>query len=176
MQSCVSLCCTEKWISQTYTYIPSFKISFPFRLPRSSEFPEEVLTGLLFYACMHMCVHELSRACHPMDYSPPGSSVHGIFQTRILEWVAMSFSKGFSWPRDWNISCTSCTGRWILYNWATWEALSVTAFGQFLSCWGHLGCAILSVEIIVQSANMAGELGLDLWPLRGKTNKLHIPL
>ena len=31
--------------------------------------------------------------CDPMDYSPPGSSVHGIFQERILEWVAISFSK-----------------------------------------------------------------------------------
>ena len=35
-----------------------------------------------------------------MDYSPPGSSVHGILQARILEWVATSFSRGSSWPRD----------------------------------------------------------------------------
>ena len=34
--------------------------------------------------------------CDPMDYSPPGSSVHGILQARILEWVAMSFSRGSS--------------------------------------------------------------------------------
>ena len=38
--------------------------------------------------------------CDPMDCSPPGSSVHGIFQARILEWVAISFSRGFSQPRD----------------------------------------------------------------------------
>ena len=38
--------------------------------------------------------------CDPMDCSPPGSSVHGIFQPRILEWVAISFSRGSSWPRD----------------------------------------------------------------------------
>ena len=36
----------------------------------------------------------------PMDYSLPGSSIHGIFQARILEWVAISFSKGSSWPRN----------------------------------------------------------------------------
>ena len=36
----------------------------------------------------------------PMDCSPPGSSVHGILQARILEWVAFPFSKGFSQPRD----------------------------------------------------------------------------
>ena len=38
--------------------------------------------------------------CDPMDYSLPGSSVHGILQTRILEWVAIPFSKGSSKPRD----------------------------------------------------------------------------
>ena len=39
--------------------------------------------------------------CDPMDCSPLGSSVHGIFQARILEWVAISFSRGSSRPRDW---------------------------------------------------------------------------
>ena len=38
--------------------------------------------------------------CNPMDYSPPGSSVHGILQARILEWVAISFSRGSSEPRS----------------------------------------------------------------------------
>ena len=38
--------------------------------------------------------------CDPMDCSPPGSSVHGIFQAWVLEWVAVSFSRRFSWPRD----------------------------------------------------------------------------
>ena len=46
--------------------------------------------------------------CDPMDCSLPGSSVHGNFQARVLEWAATSFSKGSSWPRDqtW-ISCVS---------------------------------------------------------------------
>ena len=39
--------------------------------------------------------------CDPMDGSPSGSSVHEILQARILEWVAISFSRGCSWPRDW---------------------------------------------------------------------------
>ena len=44
--------------------------------------------------------------CNPMDCSPPGSSVHGILQARILEWVAISFSRGSSQPRDWTqVSC-----------------------------------------------------------------------
>ena len=38
--------------------------------------------------------------CNPVDCSPPGSSVHGILQARILEWVAVSFSRGSSQPRD----------------------------------------------------------------------------
>ena len=39
--------------------------------------------------------------CDPMDCSPPGSSVYGIFQARVLEWAAISFSRGSSRPRDW---------------------------------------------------------------------------
>ena len=38
--------------------------------------------------------------CDPIDCSLPGSSVHGALQARILEWVAMTFSRGSSWPRD----------------------------------------------------------------------------
>ena len=45
----------------------------------------------------------------PMDCSPPDSSVHGIFQARILEWVAMASSRGSSRPRDG--TWVSCTGR-----------------------------------------------------------------
>ena len=52
-----------------------------------------------------------------MDCSPPGSAVHGIFQARILEWVAISFSRESFWFRD--QSCISCTCRWTLYLWTT---------------------------------------------------------
>ena len=56
-----------------------------------------------------------------MDCSLPGSSVHGIPQARILEWVAISSSRRSSWPRDG--TCVSCIGRWILYHCDTWEAI-----------------------------------------------------
>ena len=76
-----------------------------------------------------MCVRACSVAqpcptlCDLTDCSPPGSPLHGISQARILEWVAISSSKGYSRPRDWTrVSCTSCTGRQILYRWATGEA------------------------------------------------------
>ena len=53
-----------------------------------------------------------------MDCSPPGSSVHGILQARILEWVAMSFSRRSSRPRDWSLdSPVSCVSRWALHYW-----------------------------------------------------------
>ena len=63
--------------------------------------------------------------CDPMDYSPPGSTVLWTSQARILEWVAISFPRGSSWPRDW--IRVSCAGRRILYrgliiNKALWRA------------------------------------------------------
>ena len=48
----------------------------------------------------------MSDSFDPMDCSLPDSSVHGILQARILEWIAISFSRGFSWPRNWTwVSC-----------------------------------------------------------------------
>ena len=55
----------------------------------------------------------------PKDCSLPGSSVYGIFQARILEWVAISFSRGSSWPRDWS-QVSRIVGRRFTV-WATWE-------------------------------------------------------
>ena len=52
--------------------------------------------------------------CDPMDCNPPGSSVHGITQARILEWVAISLSSVSSQPRD--QTCVSCVGRQVLYH------------------------------------------------------------
>ena len=55
--------------------------------------------------------------CDPMDCSPPGSSVHGILQTKILECVAMPSSRGSSQPRDQtHVSYVSCIGRQVLYH------------------------------------------------------------
>ena len=64
-------------------------------------------------ACCHFWL------CNSTYCSLPGSSVHGISQAKILEWVVISFSKGSSRPRDW--TCVFCLGRQILYHLATWE-------------------------------------------------------
>ena len=53
-----------------------------------------------------MCAQLCPTLCNPMDCNPPGSSVHGIFQPRVLEQVAISYSRGSSQPRD--QTCVSC--------------------------------------------------------------------
>ena len=64
------------------------------------------------------------RLCaNPMDSNPPGSSVHGILQTKILEWVAMPSSRGIFSTQGSNPGLWHC--RQILYHWATREALSL---------------------------------------------------
>jgi len=68
--------------------------------------------------CAQLCL----TFCDPMNCSPPVSSVHGLFQARILERVAISYLSGSSQSRDWScVSCVSCTGRQILYHCVTWE-------------------------------------------------------
>ena len=58
-----------------------------------------------------VCVCSLSQWC-PTVWGPPHASVRGVFQARVLEWVALSFSRGSSWPRDGTgISCISCLDR-----------------------------------------------------------------
>ena len=64
--------------------------------------------------------------CDPMDCSPPGSSIHEILQARILEWVAISFSRGSSWPRD--QTRVSCILSRCFTIWATREAHRMTLF------------------------------------------------
>ena len=101
--------------------------------------------------CLCLVAQRCSTLYDPMDSSLPGSFVHVILQARMLEWFAISFSRGSSRPRDWTcVSCVSCiTGRWILYHWATWEALTRSqkflTFGRWdvhgskwLQCWGKV--------------------------------------
>ena len=72
---------------------------------------------LLWYSCI-VLVTQSCPTRDPVDCSPPGSSVHGIFQARMLEWVATPFSRGSSRPRSW--TQVSCIGRFVTV-WATRE-------------------------------------------------------
>ena len=63
-----------------------------------------VLQGIFKLVCVQL-LQSCLTLCDPMGCSPPGSSVHGILQARILEWVAMPSSMGSFWPWDWTCIC-----------------------------------------------------------------------
>ena len=75
------------------------------------------ISSQLECVCVLKSLRSSMTLCDPMDRSLPGSSVHGILQARILEWVAMPSSRGSSWPKDpTRGSYISCIGRQVLYN------------------------------------------------------------
>ena len=75
--------------------------------------------------------------CNPMDYSLPGSSVHGDSAGKILEWVAMPSSRVFSQPKDWTcVFHVSWIGRWFFTTSATSEAHVQHMATLFLLFWG----------------------------------------
>ena len=108
-----------------YTYIPS-TFSLPPHPPHLTPLGhhrapswapraiQHLATSHLFYTCM--CIQLLSHVWPDfMDCSLPSSTVHGIFQATVLQWVAISFSRRSSWAGYWTcISCVCCTGRWVL--------------------------------------------------------------
>ena len=81
---------------------------------------QKTLKSHLQQACILSCFHHVWLFCNPMDYNSPGSSVHGISQARIQEWVSISSSRGSSQPED--RTRISCAGRRILYHWITRKA------------------------------------------------------
>ena len=108
--------------SRIFVAIPVMKIfrSSLFKQIFLSTYSVFLCRGMLTYSknikehfeLIHVRFESLSRVrlfCDPMDYSLPDSSVHGISQARILEWVAFSFSRQSSYLRD--RTCISCTGR-----------------------------------------------------------------
>ena len=140
LQYYVGFCHTSTLISHRYTYVPSILSLPPTSHPPPHptplvcyrpwfEFLESysifLPTVYFIYGSAVLCCvcSVVSNSLHPMDCSSPGSFVHGIFQARILEWVAISFSRWSSQTRDWNhVSYISCIGRQILYQWATGKA------------------------------------------------------
>ena len=85
-----------------------------------------------YWSQMCVCVHAqlCLTLCNPMDCSPPGSSIHGIFQAGTLEWVAISFSRGSSWSRDWtHVSWVSALAGGFFTTSTTWEEISLLTTG-----------------------------------------------
>ena len=84
-------------------------ISFYFYLDLNYFLKSSILPALCVRA--YSAAQSCQTLYHPMDWSPPGSSVHGILRLRILEWVVIPFSWESSQPRNRTLHC-----RWILYH------------------------------------------------------------
>ena len=120
-----------KWLWIIFVTVIISKIS------RNNFTNREFYYQLVAGSCLLSHV-QLSGA--PWTSSPPGSSVYGIFQAWMLEWVAISLLLESSRLKDQTrISCVSCIGRQILYNCATWEdpyeltwMLKEHIYGKFL--------------------------------------------
>ena len=93
------------------THTPKF-------LKSTSASPGPKMTGVcLCSVSVWPTFHVILTRCNPLDCSPPGSSVYGFLQARILEWGC--WSRGSSRSRD--QTCVSCTGRGVLFHGAIWE-------------------------------------------------------
>ena len=105
----------------------------------------------MYFICS--CVHAQSCLSLCKLSSPPGSSVPGVFQARILEWVAISYSRGSSRPRDW--TCVLCIGRHIFfYRCVTWEACTLFEYWQIKVHLQKSGLPLASEEILGYLANV----------------------
>ena len=127
---CSDSCLWSPWYHPTISssVIPLF--SCPQSFPASRYFPMSQLfasgcqnIGVCLCVCVLVAQWCLTL-CHPMDCSLPGSAVHGILQARILEWVAITFSRRSSQPRD-QTWLSHIAGRFFTI-WATREALNTS--------------------------------------------------
>ena len=111
--------------------------------------------------------------CNLMDYNLPGSSVHENFQARELEWVAISFSRGSSQPRDWtHVSHRECRRFTI---WATRETLinqhvrepyifHIWILGQIYLSWKHFSHSLACLFLIIVSFPILANTDAELSP------------
>ena len=124
------VCWSGSWL---YKCVPFLKILHGILI--TCTFPYVYCTSIRI--SVHYCCCSVAKLCPTLcnflDCSPLGSSVHGILQARILEWVAIPFSRGSSRPRAWTrVSCGFCTGRQIPYHWTNWEAHTKYTSSYFL--------------------------------------------
>ena len=119
---------------------------------------------------MCICVHSVVSDWDRMSCSPPGSSVLGISQARILQWVAISFSRRSSQPRDQTrVSCISHIGRWMLYHWATRE--DYFPFIGLPKCVFNSSCAFPSPHELNEGRDRA--VSSPLYPRKVESQQMH---
>ena len=95
--------------------------------------------------CFCLVTKSCPTLCNPMDCSLPGSAVHVISHARILEQVAISFSRGCAWPRDG--TRISCIDKWVLHRWAS-VSQSMTTNSGSLQVWPpsrNLPCLLILI-------------------------------
>ena len=96
----------------------------------------------------------MSNSCNPMDCSLPGASVQGIFQERMQEWVAISFSRESCQARNWTpVSCI--VGRsftdWAMRKAPTSLVIVQKLFHEFICRWRFLNCGLLKIWMLPQN-------------------------
>ena len=101
----------------SFLTVQIYKTIFKENKPTVSRF----MKLLLLIMILLLLSNKVRLFCNLMDCSPPGSSVHGISQAGRLEWVAISFSRVSSWPRDWTLVSRIAGRRFNL--WVTREAM-----------------------------------------------------
>ena len=110
-------CLEMRWTILPWLLLKSLLLLYSFS---NQLFPKLHKDGMGFMKdCVFLeCVLSLQLCltlCNPLEYSPPGFSVHGILQARTLQWIAMPSSRGSSQPRNWTwVSYVSCIGRQVL--------------------------------------------------------------
>ena len=93
-------------------------------------------SGILFPCMRAKLLQSCPTLWDPMDCSLPGSSVQGILQERILKWVAVSSSRGSSWPRDWtHVSYVSCSARQVLCHYCHLGSPGIKPGSPALGAW-----------------------------------------
>ena len=111
----------------TSSKVSLVSVSSPFMTEYSQDSPSRAVslrTVVQVLSCVQLF-------CDSRDCGPPDSYAHEISQARILEWVAISFSRASSRPRDG--SHVSCIGRQILHRWATRKPRTVVGLTNFLA-------------------------------------------
>ena len=115
------------WPQMVFSWVSVVPLIWPHVVPWWTSLGYQTVTfslkhlsfdgGFSYAVCYAKALQLYPTLCDPMDCNPPDSSVHWILQARILEWVAKSSFRGYSWPRDPTWVSVSCTGNCILHLW-----------------------------------------------------------
>ena len=111
--------------------------------------------------------------CDPMDGSPPGSSVHGILQARVLEWVTISFSRRSSWPRD--RTSISCIAGWFFTAGPLGKPLPY--YSEFSNEWSYNGILLsFYSDILAPAIGIDYFTNLEPWSVQNLSIKMFLSL